>query len=193
MNIIVLDTETTGLRAQQGRADAIIQVAAVAVKDGEIVDTFESLCFPGEEYFENGRADDALRVNKHTLEELRAAPSHDLVANDLDAWIVKHRPAVYTAYNVGFDRPFLEAHPWFIDLIEDTRWGRCIMLHAARYLGEQGKNSRRYNDWRWVKLQEAVRLLDLDLQEELQNAHDALADTVMAARVMLVTGMEVGR
>jgi len=188
MNIIVVDTETTGLGAQQYRKDAIVQVGAVVVRDGNIIDEYNSCCWPGEEYFLDGRADYALEINSLSYDQLLMYPTDIVVADLFRNWISKYLPARITAFNVAFDKAFLDQKPWNLYDIEGLGWGKCIMLHAAEYLGEMGENYITWSgSWKWPKLEKACRVLDVDLI----NAHDAAGDARAAAEVMMKMGMEV--
>lgn len=95
---VVLDLETTGLCA--GR-DLIIEFAAVKVKNGEIVDTFQSLCDPG---FPIPPTIEA--ITGITTEMVRNSPNPRSVLPDFldfvgDGYIVGH--------NVLFDVRFISA------------------------------------------------------------------------------------
>lgn len=95
---VVLDLETTGLCA--GR-DLIIEFAAVKVKGGQVVDTFQSLCDPG---FPIPPAIEA--ITGITTEMVRNSPNPRSVLPDFldfvgDSYIVGH--------NVLFDVRFITA------------------------------------------------------------------------------------
>lgn len=189
MNIIVVDTETTGLGGQDSREDAIVQIGAVVVRDGMIIDEFNSCCWPGEKYFIGGRANYALMINNLSIDKLRSSPHDDIVAMKFREWMEQYLTTKITAYNVAFDRPFLEQKPWSLQETVGLTWGSCIMLYAAEYLGERGMNRRhpRYGNWKWKKLEEVARFLGV----ALTNAHDAMGDAKAAAEIMLKMGMDV--
>lgn len=95
---VVLDLETTGLCA--GR-DLIIEFAAVKVRNGQVVDTFQSLCDPG---FPIPPAIEA--ITGITTEMVRNSPNPRSVLPDFldfvgDGYIVGH--------NVLFDVRFITA------------------------------------------------------------------------------------
>ena len=95
---VVLDLETTGLCA--GR-DLIIEFAAVKVRNGQVVDTFQSLCDPG---FPIPPAIEA--ITGITTEMVRNSPNPRRVLPDFldfvgDGYIVGH--------NVLFDVRFITA------------------------------------------------------------------------------------
>ena len=189
MNIIVVDTETTGLGSQDSREDAIVQIGAVAVVQGEMIDQFCSYSWPGEKFFIDGRADYALSINNLDIDMLRSSPPDEIVAVKFQEWMKTHLPAKITAYNIAFDRPFLVQEPWNLRDIPGLEWGECIMQYAAEYLGERGMNRRHpyFGNWMWKKLGAAARSLNVDIA----NAHDALSDARAAADIMMRMKMKV--
>lgn len=187
-HIVVLDVETTGLGRQDGRDDGVVQVG-LATRDpdtAEIV-TWSEVCNPGREYLAGGRADEALEINGLTKDEVLSARPAREVAADLQEKLEGLRDRAHDgglgsmldrlrgrfggldlrAYNVRFDRPFLQAEPWRID----GPWGPCLMLMAHRALNPHGK---------WPKLVEACEVLGVGLGDE---AHDAGTDAEAALRV----------
>jgi len=181
--LIVIDCETTGLGAQRGRDDAIIEIGAVIISaTADMLAGFERRCWPGEKYFEGGRAQYALDVNNINLDSLRRAQPTEEVAEAFRAWLGKWPSLPITSFNVAFDRPFLEAEPWNLK----RQWGPCIMLHAAKHLGEMGHNVQ-FPDgqWKWPKLQDACKVLEI----RQRGQHSALADAWAAARVAHRMGM----
>lgn len=188
-HIVVLDVETTGLGRQVGRPDGIVQVG-MATRDPETgeIRTWSDVCNPGQGYLAGGRADEALEINGLTKDEVLAARPARKVAADLHEKLEALRDRAadgglgaaldrlrgrfagldLRAYNVGFDRGFLQDDPWRID----GPWGPCLMLAAHEVLNPGGK---------WPKLGEACDALEIELGEE--EAHDAGADAEAALRV----------
>lgn len=189
MNLIVVDTETTGLGIQKGRQDAIVQIGAVALMDGSIRSTFSEFCWPGDHYFAHGRAAAALAVSGIDEGELRTARPCSGVASSFTSWLGEQLPATITAYNIAFDSPFLDAPPWSIGLVEGLEWGKCVMIEVSECLGEMGHNRRhpRYGNWKWVRLSNAARIVGI----ELSDAHDALADATAAAELIIKLGLDI--
>lgn len=119
--VIVLDFETTGMSPGQG--DRAIEIGAVKVAAGQVVDRFQGLMNPG------------LRVSAFiegltgiSNEMLAAAPDCAEVMDEFADFIAGHD---LVAHNASFDRRFLDA--------ELTRIGRdysgefaCSMLAARR-------------------------------------------------------------
>lgn len=174
---VVVDTETTGFghNANPPRPDGVIQVG-LAYRDayGE-VQTWSSLCNPGEEYLEDGRAEGALDVSGLAEDDVLSAPPAREVASRF--WDRIHeirderdQPVEFRSYNLDFDGPFLADDPWGV--LAD-RWGPCIMERATLYLNGPGG--------RWPKLEAAVRRLDLEWPEG--PAHDAGVDSQAALLV----------
>ncbi|WP_414048000.1 PolC-type DNA polymerase III [Macrococcus equi] len=94
---VVFDVETTGLSSQY---DKIIELAAVKVKDGEIVDKFERFSNPGERLNETiknltGITDDML-VDAQPIEDV-LSDFRDFVGD-----------AIYIAHNASFDMGFID-------------------------------------------------------------------------------------
>lgn len=175
--IIICDTETTGLGHidRPPRKDGVIQVGYAWRKpDGE-VQRWHTNCNPGEEFFERGRADIALRINKIGREEVAVAPPvHEAAAifrGHLKTIAQSTgRPVELRAYNRAFDLPFLRIDPWSL---QDDLWGPCVMLGAARHLdGPFG---------RWPKLVDACRRMDIPWPEG--EAHNAAVDSHAALLV----------
>ena len=130
---IFLDTETTGLGlfANPVREDAIIEVGLACRMDNDIY-TWGSICRPPKKYFEKGRADEAMKVNCITLEEIKEAPGIYDVSTELHRKIshISHLPMVdrgnimLHSYNIPFDRTFLSKRPW---LLGELTWGEDVM------------------------------------------------------------------
>ena len=96
---IILDFETTGLSPDCG--DRTIEVGAVVVEDGAIVDRFQSLMNPGMRV--SGFIESYTGI---TNQMLNTAPTVTEVMRRLAGFIGRH-PLV--AHNASFDRRFLDA------------------------------------------------------------------------------------
>ncbi len=94
---IVFDVETTGLSSQY---DQIIELAAVKVKDGEVIDTFERFSDPGERLSETIK-----NLTGITDEMLRGQPDIETVLKDFHEWV---GDAIYIAHNASFDMGFID-------------------------------------------------------------------------------------
>lgn len=94
---VVFDVETTGLSSQY---DKIIELAAVKVKDGEIIDKFERFSNPGERLNETIK-----NLTGITDDMLVDAPPIEEVLNDFREFV---GDAIYIAHNASFDMGFID-------------------------------------------------------------------------------------
>ena len=97
LSYVVVDTETTGGR--HGGADRITEIAAVVVRDGEIVELFETLVNPQRSipYFVS-------QLTNITWDMVRDAPTFDRVAPDVIRVLEGN---VFVAHNAMFDWRFV--------------------------------------------------------------------------------------
>lgn len=119
---VVLDLETTGLNPQW---DAIIETAAVRVKDGKVVDQFQSLVNPACEI-----DDFIVKLTGITNEMLSAAP---LAQSVLPEFVDFIGSSVVVAHNANFDINFLynacieySKKPFTNDFIDTMRLSRRL-------------------------------------------------------------------
>jgi len=119
--VIVLDFETTGMSPDQG--DRAIEVGAIKLEGGEIVDRFQGLMNPG------------LRVSSFiegltgiSNEMLDEAPSCGLVMDEFADFIEGYD---LVAHNASFDRRFLDAELASIGRGYGGQFA-CSMLAARR-------------------------------------------------------------
>jgi DNA polymerase III subunit alpha, Gram-positive type len=94
---VVFDVETTGLSPMDG--DRIIEIAAMKVKDGKVVDKFYSLVNPNRLI-----PSEATRVNNITDDMVANAPSSSVVLPKMVSFISS---ACVAGHNVRFDLNFL--------------------------------------------------------------------------------------
>jgi DNA polymerase-3 subunit epsilon len=97
LSYVVVDTETTGGR--HGGADRITEIAAVVVRNGEIVELFETLINPERSipYF-------VTQLTNITWDMVRDAPTFDRVAPDVIRVLEGN---VFVAHNATFDWRFV--------------------------------------------------------------------------------------
>ena len=157
--IVVLDFETSGISPDHG--DRAIEIGAVVLRQGEIVDRFQSLMNPG------------IRVNSFiesytgiTNQMVQSAPRSDKVMRGF-ARFIDNRPLV--AHNASFDRRFLDAEFRRIGTRRSQEFG-CSMLTARRIYPEAPNH----------KLETLVRYKGLHTEGIF---HRALADAEMTARL----------
>lgn len=141
--IVAIDTETTGLGHNDSRGprpDGIVQVGIAWRDPTSSVKTWSTLCNPGQRFLADGRAAEALTVNGLTVNKISRAPPAAAAAQELRAVLERLKRGgtivELRAFNVGFDRPFLEAAPWQLAL----SWGECLMRRSAsRFGGSYGR------------------------------------------------------
>ncbi|UXR77511.1 PolC-type DNA polymerase III [Staphylococcus sp. IVB6227] len=94
---VVFDVETTGLSNQY---DKIIELAAVKVKDGEIIDKFERFSNPHEKLSETIK--NLTHINDDMLKD---APEIEEVLTEFKEWV---GDAIFVAHNASFDMGFID-------------------------------------------------------------------------------------
>lgn len=95
--LVFVDIETNGLSHINGR---VIEVAAIRVEDGEVVDTVNTLVNPGDELPQF-----ITNLTGITSKQVRGAPAFSQVADELYQLI---DGSIFVAHNVRFDYSFLE-------------------------------------------------------------------------------------
>jgi DNA polymerase III epsilon subunit family exonuclease len=103
-DFVVLDLETTAMKPENGY---IVDIAALRVRNGEIVDRFESLVNPG-------RSIVGHQVHGLSDEDVANAPTAAEVLPRFAEWV---GDAALVAHNVAFDVPFILRH-----LPNDVGW-----------------------------------------------------------------------
>ncbi|MBA2878657.1 PolC-type DNA polymerase III [Anoxybacillus ayderensis] len=127
---VVFDVETTGLSAVY---DTIIELAAVKVKNGEIIDRFESFANP-----HHPLSATTIELTKITDDMLKDAPDVEEVLEKFYHWI---DDCVLVAHNATFDIGFLNAG--FKKMNRGKVTNPVIdTLELARYLYPELKNHR---------------------------------------------------
>ena len=94
--LILIDIETTGLSAEQGR---ITEIAAIRVENMQVVDTFSSLLNP-----QQPLPAYITRLTGITEEMLWQAPTFRLIAEELMDFM---QDGLFVAHNVSFDYGFV--------------------------------------------------------------------------------------
>jgi DNA polymerase-3 subunit epsilon len=157
--IVVLDFETSGISPDYG--DRAIEIGAVKLREGQVVDRFQSLMNPG------------LRINSFienytgiTNQMVQDAPKTPEVMLKF-AEFIGNTPLV--AHNASFDRRFLNAEFDRIGLQSKQNFG-CSMLTSRRIYPEAPNH----------KLETLVRYKNLRTDGTF---HRALADAEMTAHL----------
>ncbi len=159
--VVVLDFETSGLSPEYG--DRAIEIGAVLVEDGAIVDRFQKLMNPG------------FRINSFiegytgiTNEMLKDQPCCEVVMAEFSEFVAGHN---IVAHNASFDRRFLDSELKRIHLVHDG--GCCCSLLLSRRIYQDAPNH---------KLQTLVTHAGIS---QTGKFHRALADAEMTARLWL--------
>ena len=97
--VAVLDFETTGLSPNMG--DRATEIAVILLRDGEIVDRFQSLMNAGRRI-----PSDVVALTGITNEMIAAAPPASTVMQEAAAFVGKH---AVVAHNAGFDKRFWQS------------------------------------------------------------------------------------
>lgn len=166
-SVVVLDFETTGLSPNMG--DRAIEIGAVKLINGEVVDTFQQLMNPGfrvSSFIE--------RYTGISNNMLRTAPSCAEVMSEFASFVGDSN---MVAHNASFDKRFLDAE--FSPLgIEYRGQFACSMLIARRL----------YQDAPTHKLGDLVRYKNIEHDGVF---HRALADSEMTAKLWMVMLQEL--
>ncbi len=99
-NIVVLDTETTGISV---RKDELTQIAAARLEQGRIIDWFVTFVNPGRPI-----PDDVAHLTNIHDEDVADAPDPTTALEQLVAFV---GDAKIVAHNAAFDRNFTTKHP----------------------------------------------------------------------------------
>ena len=108
-NVVVVDTETTGLSFNH---DELIQIAAARLERGEIAGWYVTFVNPGKEL-----PDEIVHLTNIHEDDLVGAPSPD---EALAGLVEFAGDALMVAHNVGFDKTFVTKHPSGYPLLENT-------------------------------------------------------------------------
>jgi DNA polymerase III subunit epsilon len=165
--IIVLDFETSGLSPHYG--DRAIEIGAVLIQDGMIIERFQSLMNPG--FRISSFIESFTGITNGMIE---AAPPCEEVMERFAEFIGDH-PLV--AHNASFDRKFLDAELAYINRSKTSRMA-CSML-AARRVYPQAPNH---------KLGTLVRYCNIYNDGTF---HRALADAEMTGRLWIAMMDEI--
>jgi DNA polymerase-3 subunit epsilon len=119
--VAVLDFETTGLSPNQG--DRATEIAVILLRDGQIVDRFQSLMNAGRRI-----PSDIVNLTGITNDMIASAPAASKVMREVTQFVGKH-PVV--AHNAGFDKRFWAAELALLGMSADHSFA-CTMLTSRR-------------------------------------------------------------
>jgi DNA polymerase-3 subunit epsilon len=157
--IVVLDFETSGISPDYG--DRAIEIGAVKLREGQVVDRFQSLMNPGLRI--NSFIENYTGITNQMVQDAPKAPEVMLKF----AEFIGNTPLV--AHNASFDRRFLNAEFDRIGLQSKQNFG-CSMLTSRRIYPEAPNH----------KLETLVRYKNLRTDGTF---HRALADAEMTAHL----------
>ncbi len=165
--VVVLDTETTGLNP---RRDAILSVGAVVIKDGKIQinHAFERLVRP-----ERDISEESIKIHRLRSCDLAQAESAETVIQDLLAFI-KNRPIV--GYYIRFDHAIVSRYTR--SLIGVSLPNPMIELSSMYY-----RRFRKHSAYEMVDLKFDTMMQTLGIP--MLGKHDALNDALMSAMMYL--------
>ncbi len=160
--LTIFDVETTGLDPLRGHR--IVEIAAVRMENDRILDEhFVTFVNPEREI-----PWDARQVNKISDEDVKSAPTIDLV---LPQFLEFAKGSMLVAHNASFDMGFLEAEKqycWgFVDLPECL----CTVTLARSLYPTDFRHS----------LDALIKKFNLEMPEE---RHRALADVILTAQAL---------
>lgn len=161
-SVIVLDFETTGLSPNMG--DRAIEIGAVKLVNGEVVDTFQQLMNPG--FRVSSFIESYTGITNNMLVD---APSCEEVMAEFCDFIGDDN---LVAHNASFDKRFLDGE---LERIGRSYHGQfaCSLL-VSRRLNQQAPSH---------KLGDLVRFKNIDNDGVF---HRALADSEMTAKLWLI-------
>ncbi len=155
---VVFDLETTAMKPEAG---FIVDVAALRLRDGQIVDRFESLVNPGRPIVGH-------QVHGIKTDDVANAPTASDVLGNFTDW-VGETPIV--AHNAAFDVPFLLRH-----LPNDRKWQPSAVFDTLELAYQL------YPDAGAYKLADLVRFV---FGRDHATAHRAMPDAEAAAELFL--------
>lgn len=160
-SVVVLDFETTGLSPNQG--DRAIEIGAVRLSDGIVVERFQELMNPG--FRVSGFIEDYTGITNAMLSQ--AAPCQEVMGRFAD-FVGEHN---MVAHNASFDQRFLDAEFERISRRYSGEFG-CSLL-AARRIYQQAPNHQ---------LATLVNYANIDSEGGF---HRALFDSEMTGKVWM--------
>ena len=120
---VVTDTETTGTSP---KSDRVIELAAVKLRDGEVIDTFQQLINPGRSI--------PKRITQITGISTAMVYDAPAAADVLPDYLDFLGDGIFTAHNLSFDRNFINAELGRIGASELDVGMLCTLRLARRLL-----------------------------------------------------------
>ena len=157
-DFVVFDVETTAMKPENGY---IVDIAALRVRDGQVVDRFDSLVNPG-------RTIVGHQVHGISDADVASAPTAADILPRFAEWV---GDAPLVAHNVAFDLPFVLRH-----LPNDAKWGPKDVFDTLELAYQI------YPDAGSWKLPDLVRFV---FGREHASAHRAMPDAEATAELFI--------
>jgi DNA polymerase III epsilon subunit family exonuclease len=157
-DFVVFDLETTSMKPENGY---IVDIAALKVRDGQVVDRFESLVNPGRSIIGH-------QIHGLSDEDVANAPTAAEVLPRFVDWVGQ---APVVAHNVSFDLPYLLRH-----LPTEARWEPSAVFDTVELA------TQLYPEAAGYKLADLIRFV---FGREHVTAHRAMPDAEAAADLFL--------
>ncbi|MBN3795214.1 MULTISPECIES: 3'-5' exonuclease [Burkholderia] len=167
--VAVLDFETTGLSPNMG--DRATEIAVILLRDGQVVDRFQSLMNAGRRI-----PSDVVALTGITNEMIASAPPASKVMQEAAAFVGKH---AVVAHNAGFDKRFWQSELGILGMSAEHAFA-CTMLVARRI----------YPDAQSHRLSSLVDMLRLP---KSGRAHRAMVDAEMAGHLWCRLQQDIAR
>ncbi|KVH28733.1 DNA polymerase III subunit epsilon [Burkholderia cepacia] len=167
--VAVLDFETTGLSPNLG--DRATEIAVILLRDGQVVDRFQSLMNAGRRI-----PSDVVALTGITNEMIASAPPASKVMKEAAAFVGKH---AVVAHNAGFDKRFWQAELGLLGMTAEHAFA-CTMLVARRI----------YPDALSHRLSNLADMLRLP---KSGRAHRAMVDAEMASHLWCRLQQDIAR
>ena len=158
--VVVFDLETTGVKYIEGHE--IIEIGAVKLKNGEIVETFETLIKPKKEI-----PPEITKINNITNKMVENSISVEQAIPDFYKFCEN---AVLVAYNIDFDLPFLNHYAIELGYAFDHKY-----LDAFALAKQSVPGLKNYK----------LKTVCAHFNVSLENAHRAVFDTIATAEVFI--------
>lgn len=159
---VVFDVETTGLSAER---DRLIEIAAIKIKDGKEVDSFESYINPRRKISEL-----ITRLTSITDEDVRNAPFEEEVMQNFYNWL--EDDDILVAHNAKFDLGFIGKSFERLGIVNELHYGSIDTLFISRAINKEMKRHGLSNLAKFYKV-------------KLVQHHRAIYDTKATADVFV--------
>lgn len=161
---VVFDVETTGLSAVY---DTIIELAAVKVRNGEIVGRFERFANP-----HHPLSATTIELTGITDDMVKDAPDVDVIIREFKEWI---KDDILVAHNASFDMGFLNVA--YKELLKTEKAANPVIdtLELGRFLYPEFKNHR---------LNTLCKKFDIELTQHHRAIYDAEATGYLLVKML---------